>query len=501
MTKEEFEAEYKRIFDRAVAMSEITRREGLLALGDRIDEEKLYQRDVMEVGLRLTYDGTDAGITENILTNIINQETDNEKKLLKTVQKTAVLAIHQGYSAGILALTLNSNVEICFENAMKIYLDLNDYKKLFSKDEDNSINGDNDFSEDLINIGDDIFGLAIKYLKGDGVPQDYEKADELFRNSLEIKIENHGKYHLFTALANNLTADQYREHEDYKTAISYYEDALSVYKRIYEQNDQDITNAFCYIAICYESLQCYEKAVEYYEYAVASDEEINGEDNENLAVFFNQISLCYEKSENYFNALKYSMEALAIRKKYSGLEHSSTAYVYYKIGGIYYLMEDYENSLTYYDKAYKAYFKNGGEEDISAVSSLFNAADCYYLVKNYEKALEYDLEVLKIRKKICEINAPELSLSYNNTGTDYRVLGKYEEALNHHLKSLELRKEHCEIKDYIAFSYSNVGKDYEAMGDKKNALNYFKEALWIYETLEGFNNDVEDMMQSIKRCE
>ena len=59
MTSEQFETEYNKIFERAMMLSDKTRREGLLSLDDCIDEELLRQRDIMELGLRLTYDGTE----------------------------------------------------------------------------------------------------------------------------------------------------------------------------------------------------------------------------------------------------------------------------------------------------------------------------------------------------------------------------------------------------------------------------------------------------------
>lgn len=121
MTPEEFEKEYYSIFDRAMVMSEKSRREGLLALEDLIHENKINQRDIMEVGLRLVVDGTDAQIVDNILSNIINLEQENEKKTLKIIQKAAVLSIQAGDNPRILALTLNSYVNIGIENAMKIY--------------------------------------------------------------------------------------------------------------------------------------------------------------------------------------------------------------------------------------------------------------------------------------------------------------------------------------------------------------------------------------------
>jgi len=555
MIKREFETEYNKIFERALFLSEKTRREGLLALEDCINEELLCQRDVMELGLRLACDGTDLTIIDNILTNIINQENDNDKKLLKTIQKNAALMIHQGYSKGIFALTLNSYVDIGFENAMEIYQEKNNYRKLLSSDKIDKLLGGKTAEEetedandaddlpasDLIKIGDEQFELAVTYLKGDGVEQDYAKADELFRKSLEMKKESCGEDHVFTALACYLTADRYREHEDYEIAISYYQDALAIYKKVYDKEDQDITDTLCYLGICYEAVGDYKKAVKYFIDTAAMDEEVNGKGNENIAVYYNQISICYVKLEDFHSALKFSRDALAIREEIFGKEHSSTAHVVYKIAEIYYLQEDYENALVYYDKAYKVYSVTNGKEDDAAVSSYFgiaacyeemkeyekalifynealasyektlgkdneetavtyfSIASCYYNLKDYEKALENDLTALAIREKICEESAPELSVSFNNAGSDCRSLGRYEEALKYHLKALELRKKHCEKKDYIAFSYCGVGKDYEGQGDKKNALKYFKEALSIYESLEGFEDDTETTRQAVNR--
>jgi len=543
MTKKEFEIEYNKIFEKAMAMSEKTRREGLLSLDDCIDEEKLYQRDIMELGLRLTYDGTDLTIIDNILTNIIDQETDNQKKLLKTVQKNAVLMIHQGYSRGIFAIALNSLVDVCYEDALKIYEEKNNFKKALSPDEINTEEKPPEENSDgkQTDPSEELFNLAVSYIKGDGVEQNFTEADELFRKYLEIKKAYCGEEHIFIATNYYIIAGLFREYEEYEKAISYYEDALSIYKKISDEKSQDITDTLCCLGICYEAVADYEKAISYFKETVAADEIINGKDNENTAVYYNQISVCYVKSGDYKNALIYSEKALAIREKIFGTEDSNTAHVYYKIAEIYYLQEDYKNALAYYEKSYKAYEKTKGKEDditntsyfgiaacyeemkeyekalayykdtltvyenifgkdnTSTALTCFCIASCYYNLEDYEKALEYDLEALSIREKICDESAPELSVSYNNVGSNYRSLSKFDEALKYHLKALELRKKHCEIKDYIAFSYCGVGKDYEGKGDKENAALYFQEALSIYESLEGFESEKENTRQAVER--
>jgi flagellar motor component MotA len=121
MKTEDFAKEYHKIVERAVFCSEKSRREGLLALDELIDENKCNQRDIMELGLRLVVDGTDAQVVDRILSNIVNLEEDNDQKKLKIVQKEAVLSIQAGDNIRILVLLLNSHVNIGIEDAMKIF--------------------------------------------------------------------------------------------------------------------------------------------------------------------------------------------------------------------------------------------------------------------------------------------------------------------------------------------------------------------------------------------
>jgi flagellar motor component MotA len=119
MTKENFVKEYNAIADRALFLAEKGRREGLLALEEDIDEAKRVQRDIMEYGLDLIVNGTDPCFVNKILTNIVNLETENDRKTLKTIQKEAILEIQQGLNPRILLYLLNSYMEMGLEDVMK----------------------------------------------------------------------------------------------------------------------------------------------------------------------------------------------------------------------------------------------------------------------------------------------------------------------------------------------------------------------------------------------
>ena len=120
MNRDEFVKEYYGIARRAMEFSEKARREGLLALEEKFDHEKINNRDVFEYGIRFVIDGTDQGLVDKILSNIVNQEKDENMRTLKTIQKEAVLRIQDGMNPRQLFALINSYTDISLrEDEMK----------------------------------------------------------------------------------------------------------------------------------------------------------------------------------------------------------------------------------------------------------------------------------------------------------------------------------------------------------------------------------------------
>jgi len=115
MDNKDFVESYKQIAQRIILISEKARREGLLSLEEMIDEKKYKERDVFEQGILYIVDGTDAAIVDKILSNIVNQEKDESLRVLKTIQKEAVLAIQEGVNLRILKALINSYSNLTFE--------------------------------------------------------------------------------------------------------------------------------------------------------------------------------------------------------------------------------------------------------------------------------------------------------------------------------------------------------------------------------------------------
>ena len=112
MTREEFAKAYAEFAKIALAFAEKARREGLLALEDSLDGEKVGSRDIFYYGLRFVVDGVAPEIIDKILSNIIEQGKDDYSRRFKTIQKEAVLDMQDGYNPEILRRLLNSYTDI-----------------------------------------------------------------------------------------------------------------------------------------------------------------------------------------------------------------------------------------------------------------------------------------------------------------------------------------------------------------------------------------------------
>jgi flagellar motor component MotA len=115
MTRDEFVNKYTEIARRALKYAERSRKEGLLSLEDDLDRAKINTRDIFEYGMRFVIDGVDYALIEEILTNIIKQEKDEDMKILKNIQKDAVLMLQAGSNPRLLCAVLNSHTDITLQ--------------------------------------------------------------------------------------------------------------------------------------------------------------------------------------------------------------------------------------------------------------------------------------------------------------------------------------------------------------------------------------------------
>jgi len=113
MNRKEFVEKYAEIVGLAAQFAEIARREGMLSLEDKLEDMPAEDdRDIFKYGIRFAVDGTDASLIDKLLTNLVNQEKDQDARVLKTLQKEAVIMIQRGYNVNLMMAMLNSYTDI-----------------------------------------------------------------------------------------------------------------------------------------------------------------------------------------------------------------------------------------------------------------------------------------------------------------------------------------------------------------------------------------------------
>ena len=132
MNKTEFKERCFKIIYKAVMFSEKSQREGIIALEDDIEdlhEDTFSLRDIFRVGMHLVLIGTDRGIIEKVLSNLVNQEKDKKICLLKTMQKEAVLLIQEGANTISVAAVLLSYIDDSLAREIEKRIILGDIKE------------------------------------------------------------------------------------------------------------------------------------------------------------------------------------------------------------------------------------------------------------------------------------------------------------------------------------------------------------------------------------
>ena len=105
MNRKTFIAEYTRLIQLAIALADKSQQQGLLSLETEIED---IADEYFKNGLRLVVDGTAPRLIDEIMTNRIANEKDKYTRLLKTVQKRAVLGIQAGESFRVFYNVLKS---------------------------------------------------------------------------------------------------------------------------------------------------------------------------------------------------------------------------------------------------------------------------------------------------------------------------------------------------------------------------------------------------------
>ena len=210
----------------------------------------------------------------------------------------------------------------------------------------------------------------------------------------------------------------------------------------------------------------YQEAIQYYEQALSIQKKVSSTDDPNIASTYNQIGQAYMKEKKYIKALAYYEQALAIDKKNLPNNHPDLAASYSNLGGAYNRLEQYSEALFNYEQALAIQKRTLPENHPSLATSYNNLGVLYKTMENYPEALSNYTHALDIREKTLPENHPSLATSYNNIAVIYESMKEYSKALPLYQKALLIKEQ--------AFPLNHPGIE-----SARESINLMKEHLGL----------------------
>ena len=311
---------------------------------------------------------------------------------------------------------------------------------------------------------------------------EYEKAQELYSQVLEIRKRVLGEEHPATATSYNNLASVYASQGEYRKAEGLYGKALRISERVLGEEHPATAASYNNLAGVHESQGKYEKAKGLYEKALRIRERVLGEEHPDTAASYNNLAGLYASQGRYGKAEGLYRKVLAIYARVLGEEHPATATSYSNLAFVYASQGEYGKAERLYRQALAIHKRALGKEHPDTATSYHNLASVYASQGKYGKAEGLYEKALRISERVLGEEHPDTATSYHNLAYMYAGQGEYGKAERLYRKALGIR-ERVLGKDHpsTAISYNNLGHLYESQGRYEIAVNYFRMAynVWL----------------------
>jgi tetratricopeptide (TPR) repeat protein len=319
----------------------------------------------------------------------------------------------------------------------------------------------------------------------------YKASLEYFKKALELKkkVFKESSAEPDIPMLLNYIGLTYKLMGDSKTALSYLNESLAIYQKLYN-NHPAIANSLNNLGFAYSDLGNSKISLELTQKAFEMRKELSN--NYDIALSFNNLGSLYKRLGNFSVALSFYNQALKIYEKEDVKESSDVATCLNNIGLILNEMgrpeqaEEYiERSLSYFKSIYKTDHPN-------IATCMNNLGSVYDLQGDLKTALKFYKEAIKMKESFYNgAPHPDIGMSLNNIGSIYKKLDDPELALAFHFRALSVFKTlYTDDHPSVAATLNNIGSAHEQAKDLDEALDYYEKALNMYQSL-GEQNKIE----------
>ena len=280
-------------------------------------------------------------------------------------------------------------------------------------------------------------GIAEVHLK----QANYEGAEKLVREGLKVAEELGENGKGVAAQALDLMGNIQYDLGNARSAIEYYEQALSIVKDVYGERHPDVATILNNVGSAWYALGEPEKAIEYYEQALSIGREMYGERHPAVATRLNNIGMAWHALGEHKKAIEYLERALSIGREVYGERHPDVATTLNNIGMAWHALGEPEKAIEYYEQALSIDRDVYGERHPAVATFLNNIGMAWHALGEHKKAIEYYEQALSIDRDVYGERHPDVATRLNNIGMAWYALGDLQRAETFFQQSYSILRE------------------------------------------------------------
>lgn len=276
-------------------------------------------------------------------------------------------------------------------------------------------------------------------------------------------------------LAVQATGIAYAQLNEFRTALRYFEEALTLARNTGDQRleapIETLLGGAC------DVLGEIAKSHQRYERARVLAGRLGDEPTQGSAL--NNIGKLYHDAGDFQRALDYYLQALPLFAE----SPPRRAITLNNIGVAYSSLGDPESALDYLQQSLEV-LKTGPDRAAEALT-LNNIGYAYNYLTKYQEASNYFNQARAMLQKIGNRSVEAQTLDL--LGATYSDMGQPEKALELHQQALEIQRTAKNIRRE-AISHANLGHVYNLLGKPEQALDHFNQALAIVRNINDLNS-------------
>ncbi|KAI8491578.1 hypothetical protein Bbelb_307780 [Branchiostoma belcheri] len=324
---------------------------------------------------------------------------------------------------------------------------------------------------------------------------DYRKAISYLEDGLDVYRKVYGRRtaQRDVAFAIGFLGTTWTKLGDYRKALDYHQQAYDMYLRVYGKEHPEVASALSNVGQSWGNTGDHKKAIIVIEEALQMSRKLHGQNavHPHIAWSLNNLAVSWEEMGNPRKARSYAEDALQMFKAIYGetAAHPKIARSLMNLGSSWSKLDPKQANVYFWqglDMTRKLY----GDGHPRTAEALHSLSLNLWILGERRKAVSNCEEALRILKTIHGPSTahPNIVTTLVNLATFCAQLGDCGKALEYYEDALQMYKrmdKECKQDPIVATVLSNAGLACAALRDYRKALDYHDLSLQMFQSLHG----------------